>query len=382
MLVLYVFGLPLGALLMVWRMRRRAERKNQSLHECKGHATWGLFYSAFRDDAWWWEGTVALRKIGIAMIGVFGAAMEEMQVLLTLVLVFLIILMTAVRRPYGESPAGLLLQRLEVSTLSLLFLTLWAASVFTVYPRCEVREGESVWWCEIMSVIVGLADIVVVVVVIVLFVRLKGAGAHCCYDRCFGKLPEPIRDASVRLGRRLTREWDLRHGGEAAVQARARRRTVESKGASMIENPMEQITSGDNGGSRQKSANQKAFQRGVEMVEVNMGPSAALPSRKAKRQSYMKRQAALKKLNEHRRTERVANNPTMGPPTDAGAGENMSAFRDAFQASHAYVAEADDEIDLVVGDAVDRAEDLGGGWWRGRNVRTGRVGAFPASFVE
>ena len=49
-----------------------------------------------------WEGTVALRKIGIAMIGVFGAAMEEMQVSLTLVLVFFIILLTAIKRPYGE----------------------------------------------------------------------------------------------------------------------------------------------------------------------------------------------------------------------------------------------------------------------------------------
>ena len=32
-----------------------------------------------------------MRKIGIAMIGVFGAAMEEMQVLLTLVLVFFLL---------------------------------------------------------------------------------------------------------------------------------------------------------------------------------------------------------------------------------------------------------------------------------------------------
>ena len=31
---------------------------------------------------------MALRKVGVALIGVFGAAMEEMQVSLTLVLVF------------------------------------------------------------------------------------------------------------------------------------------------------------------------------------------------------------------------------------------------------------------------------------------------------
>ena len=240
--------------------------------------TWGLFYSAFRDETWWWEGTVALRKTGIAMIGVFGAAMEEMQVSLTLVLVFLIILLTAVCRPYPKSPSGRLLQKLEVSTLSLLFLTLWAASVFTVYPRCEIREGESLWWCEMMSVAIGLADVVLVVVVIVLFVRLKGAGARGCLDRCFGKLPGSVHDASMRLGRRVTREWDLRHGGEAAVQARIRSRTVDSRLGFMMDNPMERISrdEGSSGGSSnnsstsRKGANQKTAQRAVQMIEVNV----------------------------------------------------------------------------------------------------------------
>jgi len=53
MLLLYVGGLPVGALLMVRRLRQRAERKNKRIEECKGHSTWGLFYSAFRDDTWW-----------------------------------------------------------------------------------------------------------------------------------------------------------------------------------------------------------------------------------------------------------------------------------------------------------------------------------------
>ena len=54
---------------------------------------------------------MALRKVGVALIGVFGAAMEEMQVSLTLVLVFFIILLTTVQRPYGEGKRGKLLQR-------------------------------------------------------------------------------------------------------------------------------------------------------------------------------------------------------------------------------------------------------------------------------
>tara|TARA_B110000008_G_scaffold254864_1_gene271103 strand:- start:108 stop:1148 length:1041 start_codon:yes stop_codon:yes gene_type:complete len=53
MLLLYVVGLPVGALLMVRRLRRRAASQNKHVEECKGHSTWGLFYSAFRDDTWW-----------------------------------------------------------------------------------------------------------------------------------------------------------------------------------------------------------------------------------------------------------------------------------------------------------------------------------------
>ena len=34
--------------------------------------TFGLFYSAFREETWWWEGTVAVRKIGVEAIGVLG----------------------------------------------------------------------------------------------------------------------------------------------------------------------------------------------------------------------------------------------------------------------------------------------------------------------
>ena len=104
---------------------------------------------------------------------VFGAAMGEMQVLLTLILIFLIILLTAVMRPYGEERNGRLLQKLEVITLCLLFLTLWGAAIFSLYPRCEIREGESLWWCNMLSVVIGMADAALIVVLV--FLWLKGS---------------------------------------------------------------------------------------------------------------------------------------------------------------------------------------------------------------
>ena len=216
-----------------------------------------------------------MRKIGIAMIGVFGAAMEEMQVSLTLVLVFFIILLTAIKRPYGENKNGMLLQRLEVSTLCLLFLTLWAASVFTVYPHCEVRESESLWWCEMMSILVGLADAALVVVVILLFVWLKGANASCL-DRCFGKLPAPARETLTRVGSRVVLRRDMWLGGEAAVQARVRARTVESRDSSTMDNPFAHRRDGGDGGGGggNEAGTLSATSRSVEMVEVPVNGGA------------------------------------------------------------------------------------------------------------
>ena len=48
------------------------------------HEAFGGLYTSFREEVWWWEMTVTIRKIVIVGIGVFGESMGEMQVHLTL----------------------------------------------------------------------------------------------------------------------------------------------------------------------------------------------------------------------------------------------------------------------------------------------------------
>jgi hypothetical protein len=122
-----------------------------------------------------WEGTVALRKIGIAMIGVFGAEMESMQVHLTLMLVVCIMVVTSQVRPFGGLKGGML-HTLEMASLMATFLTLWAGSVFSNFPECEdptKGEGETVPWCDALSIVVGSLDIAVVMAFVACFVYLK-----------------------------------------------------------------------------------------------------------------------------------------------------------------------------------------------------------------
>jgi len=136
---------------------------------------YGMFYSAFRPETWWWEGTVAARKIVIALIGVFGAEMESMQVHLTSMLVFLISLITAQVRPFGGLSHGIL-HKLEMFSLLATFLTVWAGSVFNTFPRCEdplKGEGFTLGWCDALSVTIGIVDMIVVVAFVSCFVYLK-----------------------------------------------------------------------------------------------------------------------------------------------------------------------------------------------------------------
>ena len=56
------------------------------------------------------------------------------------------------------------------------FLTLWAGSVFNARPRCEdplQGEGSTLVWCDVLSVTVGLVDIVVVAAIGVCFAYIK-----------------------------------------------------------------------------------------------------------------------------------------------------------------------------------------------------------------
>ena len=110
MLFFYVIGLPLAALLRVRSMHQA------TVMDPEEEKIYGMFYTAFRQETWWWESTVAARKIVIALIGVFGAEMGDMQVHLTAMLVFLIVLVTSQVRPFGGLKHGIL-HVLEMASL-------------------------------------------------------------------------------------------------------------------------------------------------------------------------------------------------------------------------------------------------------------------------
>lgn len=135
------------------------------------------------------------RKVVFSAIGVFGSQLGAMQVHLTSMLLLVLILSTAIAQPFAKKTKrkkGLAfietwLQSLELASLSSIWLTLWAGAVFLSYPGCEAAFGsernsedesmdgdaamssETLPWCNTISVVVGVVDILVLVAIVVCF---------------------------------------------------------------------------------------------------------------------------------------------------------------------------------------------------------------------
>ena len=271
MLLVYVFGLPLMAYFSIKSIGNRARKKglvmsgklgvdfgvggfgvgvlglgfwvvffnakatltfiffHGTLAHClemtEDHFVFGLFYSMFKADTWWWEMTIAGRKVAIAVIGVFGARLGLMQVHLTMALVVFTILATAVIAPYGDEPGKQELHGLELVSLVFVWLTLWAGSVFNTYPRCmsldPAMNGKILEWCTALSIVVGGLNILVFVIIALSFIYLSAkptiqkklvkvwdcfAYVLCC--RCCIKKPLLVTEEQTKEMNEIFKQFD------------------------------------------------------------------------------------------------------------------------------------------------------------------------------
>jgi hypothetical protein len=178
MALAYVIGLPLATWVTVRRKRasRAAKTQGLSMRE-KMHRlvddnfVFGTFYSSYREEIWWWEMIVTIRKVSVACLAVFGGAMQEMQVHLSSALVMGLLLLQTQMNPYLEDRK--ILQTLEILSLVTTWLTLWTGTIFYSYPKCEGSAYQQLAWCNGISVLIGMFNVIILFVMLVFFLRFK-----------------------------------------------------------------------------------------------------------------------------------------------------------------------------------------------------------------
>jgi hypothetical protein len=112
--VVYAFGIPIAAAWMLWRVREELTTDPRIV------ATLGFLYNGYRDEAWFWESVVMLRKVGVAAVAVFLAPFgARYQTYTGLLLVFAVTVLQVAVRPFEREE----LNRLELAALVTAFVT-------------------------------------------------------------------------------------------------------------------------------------------------------------------------------------------------------------------------------------------------------------------
>jgi hypothetical protein len=121
-ILLYAVGLPLVAYVFLWRHRGELDKPVVKFR-------YGLFFSGFRQERYYWECIVALRKESTVLLAVFGSQMGVAMLAHVALLVFMVqILVQLIGHPYGRNHGKL--QILDVSAICLCWGTMWSGFFF------------------------------------------------------------------------------------------------------------------------------------------------------------------------------------------------------------------------------------------------------------
>jgi hypothetical protein len=152
-LVLYVGGLPF---LLLWFLMRNRERLQSHVVQSR----YGLFFAAYKQDRFYWEFVLSLRKIIIVGLGVFGPSLgAERQAQVALLVLFIFIVLEILGNPFQESTVRhKVLARLELSTLMVLFLTMWSGSM--IFSSSEANDTATVEFLTVFVVLIAVAMMV------------------------------------------------------------------------------------------------------------------------------------------------------------------------------------------------------------------------------
>ena len=146
--VLYVFGLPFLAAYMMYRNRDR-------MTDHVVHFRYGMLYSGYRVERYYWEVLVAMRKAFIIILSTFGSLIRvRVQTHLALLLLMAALVLHAGGKPF-VAPS---LQQLEAAGLVTCWFTMWCGLLF-------YQEGLSQTMGVLITVVIVSVNTVYMVVI-------------------------------------------------------------------------------------------------------------------------------------------------------------------------------------------------------------------------
>jgi len=136
-MLLYIFGLPGISLYFLHRNREKIKDNHPVVL-----FRYGLLFAGYRHDRYYWEVVMALRKVIIVAIGVFGKLTNtESQVHGALLALFLFILWHTTMIPFPtNTKSGQSVGILETFALTCCFCTMWCGLLFYHNTNTLTRE--------------------------------------------------------------------------------------------------------------------------------------------------------------------------------------------------------------------------------------------------
>ena len=154
-IVLYAVGLPVLVFVFLWRHR---DELNKPVVKFR----YGLFFAGFRQEKYYWECVVALRKESTVLLAVFGPQMGIPMLAHVALLVFMVqILVQMLGQPYDARQMKL--QLLDVTSIVICWGTMWSGFFF-YSPRPPSQKPA----LEFLTVLVVLVNLMYMLVLLYL----------------------------------------------------------------------------------------------------------------------------------------------------------------------------------------------------------------------
>jgi hypothetical protein len=135
MSALYVFGLPVAVLWILWRRRHKLYGDTSDPFIASTHASYGFLYLEYGPSAWWWEVEELVRKLLLSAVVVLIDEGSPLQVTLAVLVSGWAHVLHAMYKPWG---VGSVLYRLQHGSL---FVTSFVFLMGLLFKVQGVRDG-------------------------------------------------------------------------------------------------------------------------------------------------------------------------------------------------------------------------------------------------